>query len=358
MRGIRCSFLLPLIPPLLMACGELATEGPTSPPGPDFKPGAGGPGYALVQAQLPVGYTASRGVAVNRAHMVAGWASGAPGRGHRALAWELGAGTAATTLLPEPPGAWQSEAHSINDLGTVGGEVDGAAVLWVPDGAGWRIEQLHGQGVVRSVRNDGAAVGSIFLDEAGFEHQPAFWNAAGALTPLPLPASAQWPWGVGFAINAQGDVAGALYQPVPGGGTLEYGAVWLYEGTGWTVLAAETGPALGIADRAADGSVRVATVTGELLTYAREPITERWTATTTMLPGAGLAVSPAGDIAGFISKGGWVLSLGTPYLLSQAGVLTKLPLPKGKTGAARGVSGDLWLAGEVDGRASAWILVP
>jgi len=268
----------------------------------------------------------------------------------RAWYWSEGSGSLTPTLLPmgSSPG---SNALAINRSGIIAGLVGDAAVLWKPNGAGWDIVSLDPAGLAEGLNDQGETVGRHYLDVARMEYLPIRWDPAGAMTTLPLPAGA-WNSGSASAINANGDIAGQVRQPSPGGHIIQ-GVVWIRGGAGWTpVLLSGTATATGVADRASDGSLMVAA--GKRSTLAYVASAGQWQEVGTLSSTCGgSGMNPAGDMAGTNGQGNYG-GLGIGCLVTVTNITVPLPCPPSRLCGAVAVSVDRWLAGRMDSQAVLW----
>lgn len=349
------NYLLTLLLMLSAACGELPTT-PTQSPEPSFKPARPGPSYSvLTPAGLP-GWTPFNPLGINGQHLAIGTMNpdGNPSSmATRAAVWRAGTSDP-PEVLPVPGGETWSAAIGLNESGVVGGHIWPAAVLWQPIGSGWTIVTRHDQGVVNGVASGGEAVGTVFFDEARMHPQPVIWDAAGAMTVLPMPASGQWTSGEAMAINAQGDISGTLREEFPGGAYV-YGALWVREGSGYLPLVMQSGPARGLSDRI--GAEQLYVTASGVRDAFRHRFTRNgggsWLSDSVYVSGTAEGMNASGDFVGTLRRGKFS-STGVPYLFTVAGSEITLPIPKNATGTASGISGDGWITGTINGAGVVW----
>ncbi|HEX9166885.1 MAG TPA: hypothetical protein VF862_13310 [Gemmatimonadales bacterium] len=353
----RSRWTFPLALLAAAACSDLATD-VTDPLAPSLRPGPAGPTYTVLTPPLAPGYTALVPTDINVLHQAIGYVNpeGSTSQSARlAAVWHAGSGAAPQLL----PGGTGTTARGISDNGIIAGVVFPAAVLWKPAGSSWDLVVLNEVAEAMDVREDGSAVGIAFdpqypsfRDDA----QPVAWDADGVMTRLPMPASGQWTGGEAYAINAQGDIAGTFEERPSPGWALVYGALWVREGAGYIPIVMQTGGANGLSDRTADG--RIIVTASDLRfayrhTFTRNPATGAWTSDSVYVGGSAADVNARGDFVGTIPKGTYS-SAGYPFLFTAEGTLLKLPIPKGSTGTAGGLSTDGWITGSIGGTGVVW----
>jgi hypothetical protein len=312
--------------------------------------GRDGPSYTLQVLSLPTGFVSARDVSINDRHEIVGTVRVGLSGGHsQAVYWAHA--SAAPVLLPCLSEPCESRATAINSLGVISGAANDQAVLWHPSGTSWIPKVLLNPDPwdetswarANDVLDDGTAGGSYDPTRVPWtpNEVPVIWGAYEAVTELPLPE--------GFLdgslrrMNDSRDGVGAVRTNDGTDPTYVYGALWIND-DGTYVTLPLTYFVNDITPRAADGSsFLVASDAGRLRVWKDA---DSWNYAVDANPGgSGTAINAAGDMAGVISKGGWMANGGTPYLLTAGGTLTKLPLPSRATGVAADVSGDRWVAG-------------
>jgi hypothetical protein len=315
---------------------------------------ADSPSYVLHVLALPPGFASAVDVSINDRHEIVGTVRVGISGGHSQAAYWAHA-DAAPVLLPCLSEPCESRARSINNLGVVSGGANDQALLWHPSGTGWIPEvllnpfQLDGtaRAFAYDVLDDGTASGLCDPTELTLAQNtiPVIWGVPETVTMLPVPEG--FIAGSARRMNDSRDAVGTLemgVNPDGSGGTYVYGSLWVNEG-GTYVTVPLTYFANDITPRAADGSsFLVASEAGRIRVFKDA---DSWSYVVEASPGGpGLGINAAGDMVGFLTKGGWnVDDSGTPYLLNAGGVLTALPLPLHTTGIAAAVSADRWVAG-------------
>lgn len=327
------------------------------------------PSYTLQVLSMPAGLAAASEVSINDRHEIVGTARvGLQGSHSQAVYWAHAA--AAPVPLPcltsEP---CTSRATHINNYGVISGSVDQEAVLWHPAGSNsWTLEvlpnpcQLDGTSWTRAydVLDDGTAGGSCDPTVTTFalNEIPVIWGANGSgPTLLPLPEG--FLEGRLARVNDSSDAVGAVRVNDGTDPTWVYGALWIND-AGTYVTVTLTYGVNDLAPRAADGSFLVASDQGRLR-VSKEASSGAWTFTVDASAGGpGIGINAAGDMVGAVSNRG--SSSPIPYVLTAAGNLTKLSVPKLASGRAVSVSSDRWVAGRLDLRtgnpAAVWIPPP
>jgi hypothetical protein len=308
------------------------------------------PTYTLQVLGLPTGFVSARDVSINDRHEIVGTVRVGLSSGHaRAVYWaHAGAVPRLLPCLSEP---CESRATAINSLGVVSGAANDQAVLWHPSGTSWIPEVLlhpdprdeTSWAIANDVLDDGTAGGLYDPTRVPWEPNevPVIWGALEAITELPLPE--------GFLdgrlrrINDARDGVGAVRTNDGTDPTYVYGALWINDGATYVAVPLTYG-VNDITPRAADGSsFLVAADAGRVRVWKDA---DAWNYAIDANPGgAGTAINAAGDMVGFMVKGGWQTNGQTPYLLTAGGTLINLPLPSRATGTAADVSGDRWVAG-------------
>jgi hypothetical protein len=325
--------------------------------------GRDSPSYTLQVLSMPAGLTAASEVSINDRHEIVGTARvGLSGWHSQAVYWANA--TAAPVSLPCPTSEpCESRATGINNNGVISGTVNEEAVLWHPAGSSWTLEVLPNPcqedetswTVANDVLDDGTASGSCDPTVTTFalNEVPVIWSAyPSEPTALPLPEG--YLDGRLGRINSSRDAVGTVRINDGTDPTWVYGALWV-DDAGAYITVALTYFVNDLAPRAADGSFRVASDVGRLRVWKDA---DSWTfAVDAAAGGPGYGINAAGDMVGSVSKGG--SGSPTPYLLTAAGKLTKLPLPNGAAGTALSVSSDQWVAGRLDLRtehpAAVWV---
>lgn len=312
--------------------------------------GRDSPSYTLQVLSLPAGFTSARDVDINDRHEIVGTVRvGLSGWHSQAVYWADA--TAAPVLLPCPTSEpCESRATGINNNGVISGSVDQEAVLWHPTGGSWTLEVLPNPcqldetswTMANDVLDDGTAGGSCDPTVTTFalNEIPVVWGAYTS-EPAELPVPEGFLDGRLGRINSSNDAVGTVRVNDGTDPTWNYGALWIND-DGTYVTMAFTYFVNDIAPRATDGySFLVASDVGRLRVWKD---VDSWTfAVDADAGGPGYGINAAGDMVGAVTKGG--TSGSTPYLLTAAGKLTKLPLPRGATGTAASVSSDQWVAG-------------
>ena len=228
-------------------------------------------------------------------------------------------------------------------------------------GGGWTIRALPGPGHARGLNDHGEVAGLTYrVTPYRWLEDPAYWNASGQLSALPLPQG--YDEGRAHRINNDGDISGSVSA-----GNQTRAALWIRRGANeWEpVVVLDGGAIIGITDRRSDGTLlaagHAARSTGGCcrpagwtvavgppgsVTTIRTSLGDDWSA------GEGHGINPAGEVAGF----GWKGTFGAdqPLLFPASGTAVRLPRPKNGSGKAFGITVDGWLAGYADDRAVVW----
>ncbi|MEV3873467.1 hypothetical protein [Streptomyces sp. NPDC049906] len=298
--------------------GEYYTEGSTGPLA--IRWNARRPGYTRL-APLP-GQQFSTATALSDR----GWAVGLSYddlADSHPVRWTPGA---APTRLTLPDRARGGKASAVNDSGTVAGEASAGndrslPLRWQPDGSRTDLPVLPGDdsGTAKSINNAGTAVGwTEKRDGTDAPAHPVRWNAAGAVSALPLPA--------GFVgartsrITDNGVVLG--HGRLAGSTTYDRVLVWAADGT-----VRDAGPGRGYDVN------RAGTAVGASLEDDPNGDTARWNAdgTRTVLPnpaeaaGEVLAINNRGAAVGYAWPPAGNPALDKALLWKPDGTVVPLP---------------------------------
>jgi len=355
-------------------------ENPLGPQADDARPLAGkkpgGAGYGLLVLDPLPGQSHAGLVDINDAHEAVGVAHTTDGTGAcRSVAVFWQADELAPVPLPDLPGAGASAASDVNERGEVSGTsgsvsscggyiYEAVPVIWSRAGSGWTVRSLAGTGGAAALNDAGEASGSRTNELQ--DSEAVFWGADGITRVLPLPDGLANSHASG--INADGDVVGDASTR----SGLQYGIAWVRTGPAtWDPVVLEGGPAKGVTGRRPDGSFTVAGVDDEgsgccvavRWTVGRDASGGGWRQTSREVLGRDLfrygtagRVNDAGDVAGAGAKTNWGPGTGSKALLFPAsGSTVALPMSRGASGSASGISSDRWLVGQMDGRAVVWM---
>jgi len=339
---------------VLAACRELPT-GSADRVDPFFPTVKQGLGYTAIVPPLAPGYSALIPVDINMHHLAVGHMTpaGTTSSYSRQPAYWAAGSSAPPQLLPLGPYTPPGIPTDIADNGLIVGNVGRAAVLWRPVGSDWELVTLHADARVNGVAEDGHAAGAVYNPAYPTQEnpQPVVWDAAGTLHPLPLPGSGGFNGGEAHAISAAGDVAGEV-QVWTLGVWYSWGAVWIRgdDGSYGEPIVLQTGPSRGVSERTPTGTLHA--TAGSLSRAYRNALIRdaagNWEkGDSTYIAGSAEDMNAAGDLVGTSPKGRFA-STGVPFLATLAGTVTNLPIPKGTTGVATGISSDGWIAGRYD----------
>jgi hypothetical protein len=346
-----------LLLPTVLACRELPTATGDA-IAPSLKPGTGGPSYTVLTPPVAPGWTAFMPRDINSLHLAIGVMNPAgttSQMARRAATWVAG-GSAVPVVLPVLADRVWSQANGVSENGIVAGAIFPSGVLWVPTGSGYEIRLLAENGGVSDVQDDGTAVGTMKdpVQPDLVPPMPVLWNASGVPDTLPFPASGKWNGGEALAINANGDISGT-FEEWTFGHSYVWGALWIRENGGYTPIVMQTGWARGLSDRTADGRIHV-TASAVWSKAYRHTFTRNasgaWTSDSVLVEGTSEDMNAAGDFVGTVRKS--FSSGGYPFVYPTAGTQLKLPIPRGSSGSAVGVSNDGWIAGAIDGVGVIW----
>jgi hypothetical protein len=345
---------------VLTGCSDPATVN-SDMTGPDFKSAPSGSSYTALVPPLAQGYDAFMPVDINAQHVAIGFMNPAGTTStylREGAYWIAGSGTP-PVVLPRGPYPTAGIPADIADNGLVAGNIGRAAVLWRQAGPGWEVVTLHEDARVNGVAEDGSAVGAVFNPAYPSQEnpQPVWWDASGGLHALPLPVSGQFNGGMAHAITAEGDIGGEL-QVWTLGHTTVWGALWIRKDDGGYMepFVLQTGPSQGVSERTSDGQLYA--TAGWLRdayrhTFLRDAGGEWRKGDSVYVAGTATDMNASGDFVGTAPKARYALT-GTPFLFALTGTRHNLPMLKGATGDATGVSNDAWVTGSRDGVGVIW----